>query len=118
MSITFQGGFVALQTGWQVAHLCHCRFPKFTDYRHLESLQEYVLISQIRPQVEVFRRNNEGLWVLHPYSEGDRICLTSIGWEGAIADLCEDVSFPETAVTSAVTSATETDQRQASSTGA
>lgn len=90
------------------------RGDKFTDYRHLESLQEYVLISQIRPQVEVFRRNNEGLWVLHPYSEGDRISLTSIGWEGAIADLYEDVSFPETAVTSAVTSATETDQEQAS----
>jgi Uma2 family endonuclease len=77
------------------------RGDKFTDYRHLESLQEYVLISQTRPQVEVFRRNAEGLWVLHPYGEGDapkerlrqRVSLASVGWEGAIADLYEEVSF-------------------------
>ncbi|MBE9157937.1 Uma2 family endonuclease [Nodosilinea sp. LEGE 06152] len=71
------------------------RGDKFTDYRHLESLQEYVLVSQTRQQVEVFRRNTEGLWVLHPFSEGDRISLASVGWEGAIADLYEDVTFSE-----------------------
>ncbi|MGB3310226.1 MAG: Uma2 family endonuclease [Nodosilinea sp.] len=71
------------------------RGDKFTDYRQLESLQEYVLISQTRPQVEVFRRNAEGLWVLHPFSEGERVSLTSVGWAGAIADLYEDVIFSE-----------------------
>ncbi|NJL46413.1 MAG: Uma2 family endonuclease [Leptolyngbyaceae cyanobacterium SM2_5_2] len=70
------------------------RGDKFTDYRHLDSLQEYVLISQTRQQVEVFRRNAEGLWVLHPFSDGERVSLTSVGWEGAIADLYEDVDFP------------------------
>jgi Uma2 family endonuclease len=69
------------------------RGDKFTDYRHLDSLQEYVLISQTRQQVEVFRRNVEGLWVLHPFSEGEGVSLTSVGWEGAIADLYEDVDF-------------------------
>ncbi len=71
------------------------RGDKFADYRHLDSLQEYVLISQTRLQVEVFRRNGEGLWVLHPYGEGDRISLTSVGWQGAIADLYEDVTWAE-----------------------
>ncbi|PZV17612.1 MAG: hypothetical protein DCF21_09140 [Leptolyngbya sp.] len=71
------------------------RGDKFTDYRHLDSLQEYVLISQIRQQVEVFRRNVEGLWVLHPYGEGDCISLANVGWEGAIADFYEEVSFSE-----------------------
>jgi hypothetical protein len=37
--------------------------------------------------VEVFRRNAEGLWVLHPYGNDDCIALTSIGWEGAIIEL-------------------------------
>jgi Uma2 family endonuclease len=69
------------------------RGDKFADYRQIESLQEYVLVSQTRLQVEVFRRNAEGLWVLHPYSKGDRISLTSVGWEGAIADLYEAVDF-------------------------
>lgn len=37
------------------------RGDKFADYRLLESLQEYVLISQTRQRVECFRRNAEGL---------------------------------------------------------
>ena len=69
------------------------RGDKFTDYRHLDSLQEYVLISQTRQQVEIFRRNAEGLWVLHPFGQGDRLSLTSVGWAGAMADLYEEVDF-------------------------
>ena len=69
------------------------RGDKFSDYRHLDSLQEYVLISQTRPQVEVFRRNAEGLWVLHPYSDGDTLTLASVDWSGVIADLYEAVDF-------------------------
>jgi hypothetical protein len=42
--------------------------------------------------VEVFRRNAEGLWVLHPYGEGDRVVLTSVTWDGAMANLYEDVA--------------------------
>jgi len=72
------------------------RGDKFSDYRHLDSLQEYVLISQVRPQVEVFRRNAEGLWVLHPYGDGDTIELASVGWSGAISELYEAVEFPTT----------------------
>ncbi|MFH7242359.1 MAG: Uma2 family endonuclease [Spirulina sp.] len=71
------------------------RGNKFADYRHLDSLEEYVLISQTRQQVEVFRRNEEGLWVLHPYSEGDRVVLASVNWDGAMADLYEDVVFSQ-----------------------
>lgn len=36
------------------------RGKKFVSYRHLESLQEYVLISPDRMSVEYFRRNEEG----------------------------------------------------------
>jgi Uma2 family endonuclease len=71
------------------------RGNKFADYRHLESLEEYVLISQTCQQVEVFRRNDEGLWVLHPYGEGDLVVLASVNWAGEIADLYEDVTLPE-----------------------
>jgi Uma2 family endonuclease len=54
-----------------------------------------VLISQTRQQVEVFCRNAEGLWVLHPFGEGNEVALASVGWAGAIADLYEDVTFSE-----------------------
>lgn len=30
---------------------------------------------------------------MHPFSKGDEGSLTSVGWQGAIADLYEDVTF-------------------------
>lgn len=42
------------------------RGDKFNDYRRIGSLQEYVLISQERVQVETFHRQPEGLWVIGP----------------------------------------------------
>ncbi len=69
------------------------RGDKFADYRQIDSLEEYVLISQTRPQVEVFRRSDERLWVLHPYAQGDQVSLASVGWVGSMADLYEDVAL-------------------------
>jgi len=67
------------------------RGGKFADYRTIETLQEYVLISQQQVNVECFRRNAEGLWVLYPYSASDEIYLKSIDFHCPIAALYEDV---------------------------
>jgi len=67
------------------------RGGKFADYRTIETLQEYVLISQQHVSVECFHRNAEGFWVLYPYSTGDEIYLESIDFYCAIAALYEDV---------------------------
>jgi Uma2 family endonuclease len=40
------------------------RGEKFGHYRHLASLQEYVIVSGQRPQIEVWRRNERGRWEL------------------------------------------------------
>ncbi|MBW4641556.1 MAG: Uma2 family endonuclease [Goleter apudmare HA4340-LM2] len=69
------------------------RGDKFAAYRQIESLQEYVLVSQTRQNVECFRRNSEGKWVLYPFGVGDNIHLASIDFECAIANIYEDVSF-------------------------
>jgi Uma2 family endonuclease len=69
------------------------RGDKFEDYRNLESLQEYVLVSQTRIQVDIFRKNDRGQWVLYPYQEGDTIYLESIDFSGAIEDFYEDIDF-------------------------
>ncbi len=37
---------------------------KFAQYRAIESLQEYALVSQDEPRVEVFRRQEGGHWLL------------------------------------------------------
>lgn len=69
------------------------RGKKFEHYRHLETLQEYVLVSQDRQQVEVFRKNSEGLWVLHPFAEGDQVEWASVALTVDIKALYEDVEF-------------------------
>ncbi|HLO88152.1 MAG TPA: Uma2 family endonuclease [Nostocaceae cyanobacterium] len=70
------------------------RGDKFADYRHLDSLQEYVLVSQNRINVEVFRRNSEGQFVLYPYRENDTIYLASVDFKCSVTDIYEDVIFP------------------------
>ena len=43
------------------------RGEKFTRYRLLESLQEYILVSQEKPQVEAYFRQPDGTWLFSPY---------------------------------------------------
>ncbi|MEH2304281.1 Uma2 family endonuclease [Nostoc sp.] len=69
------------------------RGDKFADYRQMESLQEYVLISQTRLNVECFRRNLESQWVLYPYGQEDIIHLASVDFRCAVADFYEDITF-------------------------
>lgn len=68
------------------------RGDKFADYRTLETLEEYVLISQERMTVDCFRRNLEGLWVLYPYNKGDEIFLASVDFRCPIEALYEDIA--------------------------
>jgi Uma2 family endonuclease len=69
------------------------RGDKFADYRHLDSLQEYILISQSRINIERFRRNIENQWVLNPYGEADRLHLASLDFQCAVADVYEEVDL-------------------------
>ncbi|WP_041780555.1 Uma2 family endonuclease [Allocoleopsis franciscana] len=70
------------------------RGDKFADYQELHSLREYVLINTKRQRVEVFRRNDEGLWVLQSYTpEQTSFRLDSIDFEGTLDALYEDVVF-------------------------
>ena len=69
------------------------RGDKFADYQELETLQEYVLISQKRQRVECFRRNAEGLWVLYSYTQGSEIHLASVDFRTGIDAIYEDVIF-------------------------
>lgn len=63
------------------------RGEKFAHFRRLASLQEYVLVSQREPRIEVFRRTLEGRWELGEAVAGGRISLESIGVELAVDDV-------------------------------
>jgi Uma2 family endonuclease len=69
------------------------RGVKFSKYRRLESLQEYVLISSDQITVDLFRLNEQGKWELTPYTEGETIQFSSIDFEFPIELLYEDVEL-------------------------
>ena len=69
------------------------RGKKFTRYRQSITLQEYVLIESDEIGVECFRKNDEGLWVLHTYGEGDTLNLESVGISIPVEKLYRRVRF-------------------------
>ena len=70
------------------------RGEKFTHYRTLESLQEYVLVAQDRVSVERFVRQGE-LWVLAAFSDLDaEVELASVGCAIPLREIYENVGFP------------------------
>ncbi|MEM1392473.1 MAG: Uma2 family endonuclease [Cyanobacteria bacterium P01_D01_bin.116] len=69
------------------------RGKKFTRYRQSNTLQEYVLIESDEIAVECFRKNDEGLWVLHTYGEGDTLTLESVGISIPVEKLYRRVQF-------------------------
>ncbi len=71
------------------------RGAKFQHYRRLESLQDYVLVSQDRPLVEVFSRQGEQ-WLLTTYGSLDEVAaVPSIGARLLLRDIYERVEWPE-----------------------
>ena len=72
------------------------RGKKFEFYREIESLEEYVLVSQDRPSVEVYRRQPSGMWTIQPPYHGlkSNAQLVSAGIELPLAELYAGVEFP------------------------
>jgi Uma2 family endonuclease len=66
------------------------RGDKFADYRLLPSLREYLLLDPGKRRSDLYRKGNDGLWVLHPFSTDEAVRLESVGltleapllWEG------------------------------------
>lgn len=70
------------------------RDDKFAAYRSIPSFQEYLLIDQYRLRVEQYSKTDANKWIFSEYScAGDRLMLTSVQVEIAIADLYENIEF-------------------------
>jgi Uma2 family endonuclease len=70
------------------------RGVKFANYQTIQSLQEYVLISQWEQRVEVFRRSDK-FWLLQTYTTGETIELQSINTQISIDAIYESVDLSE-----------------------
>jgi len=72
---------------------------KFAQYRALESLQEYALVSQSEPRVEIFRRQPTGDWLLSEATGMEGVCrFDSVGCKVSIRDAYDKVTFEGEAV--------------------
>lgn len=69
------------------------RGRKFELYQQIEELEEYLLVEQDRLHADLFRRNAEGLWVLHPIGPGGTVKLASVAVELPLESLYEDVEL-------------------------
>ena len=68
------------------------RGRKAAHYRTLDSLREYLLVSQEEVRVELFTRQEDGHWLLSEASRpGDTVALGSIGCTLLLADVYERV---------------------------
>jgi Uma2 family endonuclease len=67
---------------------------KFTHYRHIASLKEYVLVWQSEPRIEVYRRQPTGDWLLSEIDGMDAICrFESLGCQIPLSEIYYHVSF-------------------------
>lgn len=64
---------------------------KFSHYRSLASLQEYVLIDLDTRSTDCYRKGADGLWVLHPFARGESVSLASVALALSAAQLFADV---------------------------
>jgi Uma2 family endonuclease len=73
------------------------RGDKFTAYRLLPSLQEYLLVDPRRRRCDLYRKGKDGLWVLHPIETQQALVLASIDLAISSEMLWEDVPFADNA---------------------
>jgi Uma2 family endonuclease len=69
---------------------------KFDAYRSIDSLKEYVLVAQDRPQVEGFHQNEQGEWVIREIVKGKAACFAfkTLPLELDLEDIYARVGLP------------------------
>ena len=73
----------------------HDRGFKFQQYKQIESLDQYVLVSQTEPLIESFSRGPDRSWTEYSEARGMQavLVLKCLGIEIPLADICQDAGF-------------------------
>ncbi len=66
---------------------------KFEHYRNIETLREYLLVEQDRRHIDLFRRGEDGRWVLEPIGDMAPIELLDPSVALSLDEIYEDVDF-------------------------
>ena len=65
---------------------------KFSHYRTLPSLEEYLMVDLDSRATDCYRKGADGLWVLHPFSRGEAIEFASVALTLTAAQLFAEVA--------------------------
>jgi len=77
---------------------------KAENYRQIESLRVYVLVSQVKAHVEIFERQGNGPWLLRDANGLDAVLkLPAIDIDLPLAEVYAGVEFPPPEPTPTVT---------------
>jgi Uma2 family endonuclease len=80
------------------------RGAKAENYRQIESLRAYVLVSQVNAHVEIYERQTSGNWLLRDANGLDAVLkLPAIDIELPLSEIYADVEFPPPEPTPTVT---------------
>jgi Uma2 family endonuclease len=72
------------------------RSEKLLAYKQVKSLKEYVIVSQVRVQVEVFRRGRGDRWSPQVLTDlNDELRLESVGLTLTVAEVYRRVKLPQ-----------------------
>jgi Uma2 family endonuclease len=100
------GTALAIQHPWLIVEVlsestaAYDRGRKFEFYRQIQALTHYLLVDTTRPHADLFRKNAEGLWVLHPLSTADTLRIDRPHvFDWPVAALFEGVTFGDPAAT-------------------
>jgi Uma2 family endonuclease len=70
------------------------RGDKFTHYKSIPTLREYLLVAQHRPHVTRLFKQDDGLWIHTELNDlGSTLELTSLGCELPLSEIYRGVSF-------------------------
>jgi Uma2 family endonuclease len=67
------------------------RGDKFAAYRQLPTLRELLLVDTDSRRCDLYRKGEDGLWVLHPFEPGQAVALASVSLEIAPQALWAEV---------------------------
>ncbi len=70
------------------------RREKFMHYRKLESLREYVLVSQEAPRVEIYRREKGNDWWMDSYGDKETARFDSLRLKLQLTEIYAKTSLP------------------------
>ncbi len=69
------------------------REEKFKAYKSIESLREYILVSQVKKFITLYVKHNEKFWFQSEYVEGETLRIESLDCELSVDEIYQGIVF-------------------------